>query len=300
MTITLFSAMLLSASPAAAQTPTPVREVCVTIDDARDTLSAAERTAARLLLEKQFEIEGWHVVPQGCDASYTLSHVQLGSRITVTLTGPTRQLQGVALGLDDLPALYSQLVRATVTGRPMRGMNVIDRTNVTAAQAQPPHRVASDSFEYARIGFGTGGPGFGAGHRAEGDTIALDVSFMNFQGGGSDYSTHYGGGGVGSFSWIKLQGLRFTKPIANASPYYGGGFSWGSVYSWDNATTWSGNGLQGELTAGYEVGRASTMRVFVEANATLPLYNLTSYRGGSRYAAAFIASVGVGWQHSHR
>jgi hypothetical protein len=295
---------LIVAAPATAQTRPPVRDVCVSVDEAHDTLSSQERAAARLLLAKQFDLEGWHVVPEGCPAPYTVAHVQLGNRITVTLSGPNRQLEGAAFGLDDLPALYSQMVRAMVTGRPMTGMNVIDRTNVTAAQAQPARRVTSDSFGYARLGYGSGGPGLGFGHRAEGDTLAIDVSFLNFQQNfGSSSPGYYSSGGGASWSWVKLEGLFFENSVKNASAYYGGGISWGGAYS-RNAnswTSWQGSGLQGELTAGYEVGRASTLRVFVQADATLPFYQMTSSStGGSRYSSSLVISVGLGWQRGRR
>jgi hypothetical protein len=86
----------------------------------------------------------------------------------------------------------------------------------------------------------------------------------------------------------------------------GGGISWGGGYSssgtsWANRTYWQGSGLQGELTVGYEVGRASTLRVFVQADATLPFYMMTSSRtGDTRYSSSLAVSVGVGWQRGRR
>jgi len=293
---------LAVAAPAGAQTGTSGRNVCVAIDEARDTLSPQERTAARLLVEKQFTAEGWHIVPEGCQAQYLISHIRLGERITATLSGPEGWREGSTLGLDDLPALYSQMVRSIVTGRPMEGMNVIDRENVTSLQSLPPKRMASESFSYARLGYGSAGPGMGFGHRTEGDGIALDVSFMNFQMASGRSAGYYGSDGSASFSWVKLEALHFTNRVANASPYVGGGLSWGGAYASDsNYTSWEGSGLQGELTAGYEVGRASTLRMFVEADATLPFYSLTSSRaGGSRYNSSFVIAVGLGWQRGRK
>jgi hypothetical protein len=101
----------------------------------------------------------------------------------VTLSGPNGQREGRALGMDDLPALYNQMVRSMLTGRPMTGFNVIDRTNVTEAQTTQ-RRVPTDSFTYARLGYGAtyfgkahGAPTMGFGYRAELDSFALDVSF---------------------------------------------------------------------------------------------------------------------------
>src|SRR5262245_50441601 len=127
-------------------------QVCVRIDEAHDTLAADERTAAVLLLNRQFALAGEQVV-ETCATPYVLAHVKLGNTITVTLTGPKGTREGTALGLDDLPALYSQMVRSLETGRAMTGLGVVDRTNVTAAQATA-ERVHSDGFFHARLGSG--------------------------------------------------------------------------------------------------------------------------------------------------
>jgi len=117
----------------------------------------------------------------------------------VTLSGQNRQREGTALGLDDLPALYSQMVRSIVTGRPMDGFNVVDRTNVTEAQEASRKRVQSDSFGYARLGYGSvfgdrgyGGPILGFGYRAELDTFGIDVSFPNYEVPSSGSGNYYG------------------------------------------------------------------------------------------------------------
>ena len=109
-------------------------QVCVKIDEAQDTLSGNERTAAVLLLSRQFATAGEQVVTD-CSTPILLAHIKLGNLITVTLSGPLGDRQGTALGLEDLPALYDQMVRSLLTGRPMTGLSVVDRTNVTAAQA---------------------------------------------------------------------------------------------------------------------------------------------------------------------
>jgi hypothetical protein len=93
--------------------------------------------------------------------------------------------------------------------------------------------------------------------------------------------------------------------------YFGGGLSYGrgsisrgrpaytvATYS----TSWSGSGLQGELTAGYELARATSLRVFVQADAVVPFYKITSetrtatgvLSTDSRYAPSLVVSVGVG------
>src|SRR4029079_18749924 len=136
---------------------------------------------------RQFELAGESFVQGDCPSLYRLSHITLGSTILVRLTGPGGEREASALGLDDLPALYSQMVRSIVTGRPMSGFNVVDRTNVTAAQSSV-ERVTADTFWYARLGYGgifgdraSGAPSIGLGTRIELDSFGLDVSFLNFQ-----------------------------------------------------------------------------------------------------------------------
>src|SRR5204863_5373108 len=106
-----------------------------------------------LLIAREFRHEGETVVAAGCTSAYVLSHVKLGNVIIVTLSGPNGQREGRAQGMDDLPALYNQLVRSMITGRPMSGFNVVDRTNVTEAQSTQ-RRVQTDSFTYVRLGYG--------------------------------------------------------------------------------------------------------------------------------------------------
>jgi hypothetical protein len=303
-------------------------QVCIRIDESQDTLAQGDRTAAVLLLGRQFVLEGQQVVPD-CLAPYLLAHIKLGNSITVTLAGPLGERQGAALGLEDLPALYNQMVRSLLTGRPMTGVGVVDRTNVTAAQATA-ERVHSDSFSYARLGYaGIFGdriyrtPSFGFGYRAELDRVALDVSFLNLQ---IDQSDPFGSsGGAGAASLVRLSGLIMLNRRANSTPYVGGGLSWGrtyinsaqpsnltraaagpnAVYLYDTGSR--GSGLQGELTAGYEFGRATTIRMFVQADAILPFYAVTSQtispRVGvtsttRRYAPSLVFSVGLGWQRN--
>src|SRR5262245_5672841 len=105
---------LLTVSVAAAEAA-----VCVSIDEARDTLSPQERAAALILVGKQFEQAGEQLLPAGCSTQYSLSHVRLGDTIVVTLTGPRGPREATATGLDDLPRLYNQMVRSMLTGRPM-------------------------------------------------------------------------------------------------------------------------------------------------------------------------------------
>jgi hypothetical protein len=297
-------------------------QTCVAIDEQHDMLSRDERTAARLLVRKQFELAGHRVVDRDCAVTYTVSHIRLGTTIIVTLSGPAGSREATALGLDDLPAVYSQMVRSLTTGQPM-GMAVLDRTNVSASQDQPPRRLHSEGYWYARLGYGSlfadateNGAAFGFGYRAEFNRIGLDVSFFNGQ---LNDSGGYYASGSSAWSLIKLQGLVFTNPTGNRSAYVGGGLSYGraelraaggDVFS----ARGSGAGLQAGLTAGYEIARVTSARVFVQADATLPFYKVRfdtytypeippngrfvgpTVTTERRYAPSLTLSIGFGWQ----
>jgi hypothetical protein len=299
-------------------------DVCVSIDESRDTFSEKDRAAALILLARQFELAGEQVVLPGCSQSYVVSHAQLGSTIVVTLSGPLGQRDATARGMDDVPAVYSQMVRSLVRGQPMEAPGVTDRTNVSRRQSDEPNRVYSDSLFYARLGYGAvfanrafGGPSVGMfGYRRELDRFGVDVSFFNLQyrssSGGYDYGLAGSEGSTGT--WLKLEFLRFASPFADKSPYFGGGLSW-SLANLNSANkSWSGSGLQGELSAGYEVGRASTIRVFVQADAGLPFYQLTAHTyeftntppfvvttsTQRQYVPSLALSLGIGWQRGRR
>ena len=106
-------------------------QVCVSVDKARDTLSPQDQAAAVLLVTRQFEQEGERVLPAGCPTEYLLSHIQLGNVIVVSLSGPAGQREATALGMDDLAALYNQMVRSIVSGRPMSGSLTPGRRSIT-------------------------------------------------------------------------------------------------------------------------------------------------------------------------
>jgi hypothetical protein len=311
--------LLLTASHAAA-------DVCVAIDEAHDRLTPPDRAAALLVLGRQFELAGERVVSVPCSELYSVSHVQLGPTIFVTLSGPKGDREAKAAGLDDLRAVYNQMVRSLLTGKPMDLRGVVDRTNVSAAQATTL-RVHSDSVVYARLGYGAifagraqGAPSVGLiGYRHELDSFAIDVSFLNFQINNWSGSDGYYGSSTNtsSASWVKMEGLYFKNPQANQSAYYGGGLSWNGMSIHDGTRSLDGSGLQGELTAGYEIARASTIRLFVQADAGIPFYSLrsTSYSfapasypltqssyyppvpvTSQQWAPSLTFSMGLGWQ----
>jgi hypothetical protein len=291
--------------------------VCVQLDTTHDNLSEQERAGTMTMLVQTLQQQGQQVATEGCQGTYVVYHVRLGYSVNVVLQGPGGYRQATARAIEEVPALYSQMVHSLLTGQPMSTANgTVDRTNVTSGQVAP-NRVEADSLWYARLGYAGiagpsfgGGPAFGFGYRYELDSIGIDFSFLNFvvpSSNGSSSSSGLSG------SLIKLQGLYFLNPIANGSLYLGAGAAWGFTASVDedamgNFSTLSGSGLQGEATLGYEFLRASTIRMFAQADATLPFYKISgstttfntmgfpsTTTTNETWAPIFALSVGIGW-----
>ena len=124
MKIALLALLLLAPATALAQ-------VCVRVDDSRDTLSPEDRRAAVITLGHVVAKYGETVVEDGCAATYTVYHVKLGQTVSVYLYGPQGQREAKAGKLDDLPFLYEQMVSSLRSGTPMNNGSNVDRTNAT-------------------------------------------------------------------------------------------------------------------------------------------------------------------------
>ncbi len=191
---------------------------------------------------------------------------------------------------------------------------------VTPASAQ----VAGGGFFYGRLGYGAvlseGGngaaPAFGFGFRGELDAVAVDFSFLNFI---IPPDVQLQGASGFAASMIRLQVLRFLEPRAERSMYVGGGMSYSGVSFGDSRRTdtsyttgWGGTGLQGEVTAGYELARSSPMRLFLQTEVGLPLFKsrlirypvvnrVTDYNSPTtekRYTPSVAVTFGIGWQRN--
>ena len=281
--------------------------VCVVIDASRDTLADNERNAARAILLQAFESEQLAVDASGaaCTETYTVSNIKLGETINVTITGPRGQRTGRATRLDDLPNVYSQMVKSLVTGAPMEtGGGATDRTNVTRDQSAP-RRVSADSLKYVSLGYGSvisgrlaRGPAFGLGYRYELDKVAIDVSL--------GFILANDGDGLGVTGYYpRLSGFWYQKPLADSSPYYGAGLSYGGTAASDSDDdAYAGSGLQGHVTAGYEAFRSSTIRFFAQFDLTLPFYtsehvDFDTNTSDTRYTPSLSLQIGLGWGKSN-
>jgi len=309
------STLVLSLTLTAAAAPAAHAAICIQLDTAHDNLTEQERSGTMTMFASELQRQGQEVVAQGCQETWSVYHVRLGYSINVFMQSPRGSRQATARAIEEVPAVYSQMIRSLLTGIPMNtAYGTVDRTNVTAAQ-QAPNRVEADSLWYARLGYGSiagpsysGGPTFGFGYRYELDSLGIDFSFLNFtvpSNNGSSSSSSFSG------SLIRLQALYFLNPLANGSFYGGAGAAWGFTVgvSEDSAGmfhTLSGSGLQGELSFGYEFLRASTIRMFAQADATVPFYRIEGTTISSAgvsvtdrtYAPTFTLTIGLGWGRS--
>jgi len=286
----ILAAALLSSPAGAVQAAT-----CVELDLSQDRLMPSDQPAAKAMLEQTISNVGVPVVREGCTEYYRVYHIPLGMAINVFLSAPQGNRQGQANRIEELPAVYDQLVRSLVSGQPQGTYNqTVTRQNVTQQQAAPM-RVNADSVKYLRLGYGgilgqetPTGVAIGFGYRYELDAIGIDVSFFNFVFGTDDNDEISGATG----SWVKLMGLWYADPYANTTWYTGGGISWGVTGLRDYA----GSGLQAEGAVGVEFLRASSIRLFTQFDATLPLYTIKENLGsGERWAPIFSFSLGLGW-----
>jgi hypothetical protein len=187
-------------------------------------------------------------------------------------------------------------------------------TPAAAQQADTP-----TLFAYVRLGASTvmaddvrRVPAAGFGLRAETESFAVDVSGLNLAFG---YDANDPIGEVAAGSLVKIQGIKFLAPERERSSYIGGGLSWGFVTAGraespgGRDASWHGRGLQGEVTAGYELSRGSSFRFFVQTDASLPFFRARSesydyptpgtvvHTGSDqRYIPSIVLSLGVGWR----
>jgi hypothetical protein len=305
------STLVLSLTLIAAAAPAAHAAVCIQLDTAHDNLTEQERSGTMTMLASALQQQGQQVVAEGCQETWVVYHVRLGYSVNVFVQSPRGYRQATARAIEEVPAVYSQIVHSMLTGQPINAVNgTVDRTNVTATQ-QAPNRVEADSLWYARLGYASitgpivnGGPSFGFGYRYELDNIGVDFSFNIVVANHEDNTMMTTSGGV-SGSWAKLMGSYFLNPTGNGSTYLSAGASWGGAFVSDTTRSYSGSGLQGELSGGYEFLRASTIRMFAQADATLPIYmsSGTGFAGAVTttdrvWTPTFSLSVGIGWGRS--
>jgi hypothetical protein len=279
---------------------------CVVIDEERDGLSLEERQSTRTLFEEALAEAGADVVREGCSETWTIYHVRLGKSITVVVQSPQGTRRERVKKVEDLPATYHQLAHSILKGTDITAeSSSVDRRNVTDTQSERK-RISADAIWYAKLGYGStpaagfhSGPAFGFGRRWELDSVGINLGFLNFI--MYQDSDEFSGTSAG---WIELGADYFFSPYANSSAYVGAGLSLGNHSIPDPGGRYENAGLQGKATLGYELFRASTIRLIAHFDATLPMFRLTRTTRDEVtqvdirehvYSPTFQLSLGLGW-----
>jgi hypothetical protein len=279
---------------------------CVSIDEERDGLTPDERQSTRTLFEEALGEAGVTVAREGCNETWTLYHVRLGKSITVVVQSPRGTRRERVKKIEDLPATYHQLAHAIISGKEnTNDGSSVDRRNVTDSQSQRK-RVSADAVWYAKLGYGStpaagfhAGPAFGFGRRWELDSVGINLGFLNFI--LYQDSEEFRGASAG---WIELGADYFFDPYANSTAFVGAGLSLGNHSIPSDTGDYENAGLQGKATLGYEMFRASTIRLSALLEATLPMYRLTrttidpitsAEDDDHVYSPTFQLSLGLGW-----
>ena len=253
-------------------------DVCVKIDESRDTLSENERKAAVTLMESGFRKAGETVVDAPCNQTFLLSNARLGRTIATTIKGPRGARTFQVQRIEDLGAALEQMAHSMVTGSVLGNSagRSISRHNVMRQQISP-NRIENDVLAYLAIG-----PGaiigadvnqmpvlLGGGLRYELDGVALDI--------GAQLVTDVGSrSGQSSSIMGSLGAAYFFDPIANQSSFLGGSVGLGGITAMVDDHPLKGGGLHARVFGGFEFFRASLMRLIVQADLSLPLYRLSS------------------------
>jgi hypothetical protein len=176
------------------------------------------------------------------------------------------------------------------------------RHEVTIAQASP-RRVQSDNLGYITVGYAVTaggdvapGPTLGGGYRYELDRFGVDAGVALLMAQRDAPATQTG-------IHAGIRGLFFLEPAASSTAYIGAGLAFAALGSEIDHAGYSGGGLAGRLSVGYELLRESTIRFLLEADAILPAFTLardeappTGQRASSDFwASTFGGSLGIGW-----
>ena len=273
--------------------------VCVTINVDRDTLSPEDQRAARITLENTLESHGIMPIGEPCDTTYVLSHTKLGEEVTIRMAVGDALRTLRARGIEDLPSAYDQMVASIKNGTPLA--DNIGRRNVLNKQTNR-NKQELESMLYLALGgvFSElneeAAPMLRFGYRFETDSGGFGIN-----GHLTPFPTT-GGGGTG----VDFEGLYFLDGEAGSSLYLGGalgyqGYSYGDpVFDavdstvGENGSTWSGAGFAARPIIGWEFFRATAGRLFIQAEANLPMYQME--RGGEeKWNPSLMVTIGGGF-----
>ena len=277
---------------------TAMAGVCVVINEARDTLNAQDRRAARITLENTLETHGIKPIGEPCETTYTLAHTKLGEEITIRMSVGEDIRNMRARGIEDLPSAYDQMVASIKNGTPLA--DNIGRRNVTNKQTNRKKQELESQLYLALGGVFSelneeAAPLFRMGYRFETDSAGFGISTS------LSPFPKTGGGGFG----VDFEGLYFFDGQAGSSLYVGSalgyqGYSYGEPAfntidsEVSDTSEWAGAGFAFRPMVGWEFFRATSGRLFIQAEANLPTYMLE--RGNEEsWNASFMVTIGGGF-----
>ena len=256
-------------------------EVCVSIDETVDSLDPQQRKSVLLVARGAFGKLKVKVINSPCDNEYKLAAGQLGRAWIATVSGPRGTQKRKSESVEELAEVYDQLIRSIWLGADAddNASSAITRANVDRRQ-QFPRRVRDDRlFTLALGGAWIQGvqvdevPIYAMLQRShELDRFSLDYglslafTYGDDDSGGKDSE---GGTRLGGH----LGGKYFLDAMSNSSPYLGGALTASYAVTEVDDTTFTGGGLGTRLALGYSIGRASTIRGFIELFAEVPFYS---------------------------
>ncbi len=281
---------------------------CIVIDETKDQLTESDRKAAKFHFEFTLKKEGYTINDADCKEKFVVFHAKLGESITAFIESPKGARDMTAKNVEDLPNIYSQILKSLTIGVASGDLSATTRTTVTSKQTENPKRVAAEGLFYGRIGYGLitdagnkSGAFLGLGYRLELDKFGIDFSALNISiNGGSDDKSSF------DMELVKIGALYFLSKDEPESFYFGGGASYGLSDIYNDKKTYKGSGVRAAITGGYEILRTSNVRFFIQSDLVLPFYKCKEYYetedgdekitadGGAKYSPTIVISIGIG------
>jgi len=126
--------------------------VCIEINTSKDQLDDRDRKSAKIIIEGALQEEGRKVVQGDCSNKYSIYHLKLGETVTVIIDGPTGTKKNSVKSLNELPKIYSQMIRSLISKTNVNSTQNLDRYNATDKHINP-RRAKTDSLFIIKLGF---------------------------------------------------------------------------------------------------------------------------------------------------
>jgi hypothetical protein len=289
-------------------------DVCVEVDEARDSLTPEDRVGARRLLERQLIASGRTIAadPAACTERWTVAHVALGGSLTVTLDGPAGSRTATAASVAELGVTYAAMLDALFA--PPSATEVAPPVAEVPPPAPPPAPRApvirrrgaflgrvgyGVRFVTSDLGEGVHGTTVGIAYRRATERFGFEVSALNLMVHREDRDND-----VVWDSFVKLGAFAYVPNAPRPGTYVGVAFSYGDSkvrYRPPGQTYWNEYvecGPQAELALGTELLSSSVFQVDLGLNVLLPLYTVqvgTGTNAEYAWSPGLSAALAVGF-----